>query len=243
MLEGYDVFNLDKVEKLIESIKPDFVINCIGIIKQLRASEDKIIPLEVNSLWPHRLAAICERHKVKMIHFSTDCVFSGNKGNYLENDLADARDIYGLSKLMGEVDYPHTLTLRTSIIGHELNSKVSLVDWFLSQKNQCKGYSKAVFSGFPTIVMSRFIEKYVLNNFFSGIYHFSSHPINKYELLKLVAKEYEKEIEINSSEELVIDRSLDSEKLKTLTSFQPDSWPVMIKEMHQYYLESSLYHR
>lgn len=239
LLDGYDIDDLEKVENLINSKKPDFVINCIGIIKQLKASEDKIISLEVNSLWPHKLASICERHNAKMIHFSTDCVFAGIKGNYLESDVADARDTYGLTKYMGEVDYPHTLTLRTSIIGHELISKISLVDWFLSQDRECKGFSKAIFSGFPTIVMARFLENHVFKKFVSGVYNFSSEPINKYELLKLIAKEYHKDIKINPSEELIIDRSLNSDKLRKITGFTPPSWPEMIKEMHSHYTESA----
>jgi dTDP-4-dehydrorhamnose reductase len=238
LLDGYDVYDLEKIEKLISLKKPDYVINCIGIIKQLKASEDKIISLEVNSLWPHKLAAICERQNSKMIHFSTDCVFAGTKGNYLDSDFADARDTYGLTKYMGEVDYPHTLTLRTSIIGHELNSKLSLVDWFLSQQNECKGFSKAIFSGFPTIVMARFLENYIFNNFISGIYNFSSEPINKFELLQLVAREYKKNIKINPSEELIIDRSLNSDKLRKMTGFTPQAWPVMIEEMYRHFVES-----
>ena len=238
LFTGYDIHNLEKIENLISELKPDFVINCVGIIKQLKASEDKIISLEVNALWPHKLAAICERQNAKMIHFSTDCVFSGLKGNYLETDIADARDTYGLTKFMGEVDYPHTLTLRTSIIGHELNSKLSLVDWFLSQNKECKGFTKAIFSGFPTIVMANFLENYILKNFFSGIYNFSSEPINKFDLLKLVAAEYKKDIVINPSTDLIIDRSLNSEKLKKITGFTPSSWPTMIKKMHQHYIES-----
>lgn len=243
LLNGYDIHDLEKIEKLISEKKPDFVINCVGIIKQLKASDDKIASLEVNSLWPHKLAAICERQNAKMIHFSTDCVFSGSKGNYLETDLADARDTYGLSKFMGEVDYSHTLTLRTSIIGHELNSRVSLVDWFLSQSSECKGFSKAIFSGFPTIVMANFINDYVLKNFFSGIYHFSSEPINKYDLLKLVMNEYKKDIVIKESQELVIDRSLNSDKLRNKTKFIPAAWPLMIKQMRQHSLESNFYQR
>jgi len=192
LMDGFDVHNLSVVAKQIENTKPDFVINCIGIIKQLKASKDKIASIEVNSLWPHQLAEICEKHNAKMVHFSTDCIFSGQKGNYTEADLADARDTYGLSKFMGEVDYPHTLTLRTSIIGHELNSNVSLIDWFLSQQNECKGYTKAIYTGFPTVVVANFLNDYVFKNFISGVYHFSSEPITKYELLNLVAKEYGK---------------------------------------------------
>lgn len=241
LLEGYDVDNLPNIDRLISEIKPDFVINCIGIIKQLKASKDKILSLEVNSLWPHRLAEICERHNAKMIHFSTDCVFSGSKGNYLESDLADARDTYGLSKFMGEVDYPHTLTLRTSIIGHELNSNVSLVDWFLSQKTECKGFTNAIYSGFPTLVVAKFLSDFFFKNFISGVYHFSSDPISKYDLLKLVAQEYKKDIIIHPSEELVIDRSLNSDRLRKALNFQPLPWPEMIKIMHEQYTGSGLY--
>lgn len=241
LLEGYDVDDLPKIEKLVGEIKPDFVINCIGIIKQLKASKDKVISLEVNSLWPHRLAEICERHNAKMIHFSTDCVFSGVKGNYLESDLADARDTYGLSKFMGEVDYPHTLTLRTSIIGHELNSQVSLVNWFMSQKSECKGYRKAIYSGFPTIVVARFLNDVIFKKFISGIYHFSSEPINKYDLLKLIAEVYGKRINILPSDELKIDRSLNSDRLRSELGWKPESWPSMIKTMHEHFISSGLY--
>lgn len=241
LLSGYEVNDLDKIEKLISEIKPDFVINCIGIIKQLKESKNKIVSIEVNSLWPHQLAEICENHKAQMIHFSTDCVFSGLKGNYFETDLADSRDIYGLSKYMGEVDYPHTLTLRTSIIGHELDTNVSLVDWFLSQSLECKGFTKAVYSGFPTIEVARFLNEYVFNDFASGIYQFSSEPINKYELLKLIAETYHKSITINPSDEIKIDRSLNSDRLRTRYSFIPESWPLMISKMHEHFLNSGLY--
>lgn len=244
LLTGYGIENLIKIEELIAEKKPDIVINCIGAIKQHKQhkeNKDKIFSLEVNSLWPHRLAEICERHGAKMIHFSTDCVFSGNKGNYVESDLADSRDTYGLSKFIGEVDYPHTLTLRTSIIGHELNSHVSLIDWFMSQKNECRGFTHAIFTGFPTIVVARFLEDEIFRKFISGVYHFSSEPINKYELLKLVAEVYGKKINIVPSSELKIDRSLNSDRLRTELNWKPESWPSMIKAMHEHFMNSGLY--
>ncbi len=241
LFQDCDVNNLDKIESLISNLKPDFVINCIGIIKQLKASSDKIASLEINSLWPHRLAELCDKNKSRMIHFSTDCVFAGSKGNYEESDLADARDTYGLSKFMGEVDYPHTLTLRTSIIGHELNSNVSLIDWFLSQKKECKGYTKAIYSGFPTVVVAQFLNDYIFKKFISGVYHFSSDPINKYDLLKLVATEYKKDIQIIPSEDVIIDRSLNSDRLRKELNFKPLPWPDMIKLMHTQYTELGLY--
>lgn len=241
LLTGYNIDDLEKIEKLIAEIKPDFVINCIGIIKQLKSSKDKILSLEVNSLWPHRLAELCGRYNSKMIHFSTDCVFTGEKGNYIETDLPDSRDTYGLTKLLGEVDYSHALTLRTSIIGHELNSNVSLISWFMSQQNECKGFSRAIYSGFPTIVVASFINEIILENFISGVYHFSSMPINKFELLKLVASEYSKKIIINPDDELKIDRSLNSDRLRSKLNWLPDTWPVMIKKMLVHYQNSGLY--
>lgn len=233
-----DTSNITKISGILESLKPDFVINSIGIIKQLKQSKDKIQSIEVNSIWPHQLAELCAKHNAKMIHFSTDCVFTGSKGNYNEEDLADARDTYGLSKFMGEVDYPHTLTLRTSIIGHELNSSVSLIDWFLSQSTECKGFTEAIYSGFPTVEIANFLNEYIFKNFVSGVYHLSSEPISKYDLLKIVAEVYGKPIQINPSQDLKIDRSLNSDKLRSLVGFKPKNWPELVKSMHGQFLEN-----
>lgn len=241
LYEGYETSDLFKVDQLINLIRPDYVINCIGIIKQLKESKNKISSIEINSLWPHKLAELCEKHNAKMIHFSTDCVFSGDKGNYKESDLADARDTYGLTKYLGESDTSNVLTLRTSIIGHELDSNVSLVDWFLSQKSECKGYTHAIYSGFPTVVVAKFLNDYVFNNFKSGVYQFSSEPINKFELIKLISKVYDKKITIHPNEDVVIDRSLNSDRLRESFNFKPQSWEDMIVQMHKHFLESGLY--
>lgn len=248
LLSGYKVpetkDDFVHIEKIIEQFRPDMILNCVGIIKQLKQSKDKIASLEVNSLWPHLLAEMAKKYESKMIHFSTDCVFSGDKGNYLESDLADARDTYGLSKYMGEVDYPNTLTLRTSIIGHELNSNNSLIDWFLSQKNECKGFAKAIYSGFPTIEVAYFLEQFIFKNFISGIYHFSSDPINKYELLQTVARIYQKKITIIRNEDFKIDRSLNSDLLRNKLGFKPKSWEEMIISMNKSYKENyNLYNK
>lgn len=236
LLTGYTVpeYREDflKVDTIIKQFKPDYILNCIGIIKQLKESKDKTLSLEVNSLWPHRLAEMAAKNNSRVIHFSTDCVFSGSKGNYTEEDFADARDTYGLSKYLGEIAYDNSLTLRTSIIGHELRSNNSLIDWFLTQQNECKGFSKAIYSGFPTIEVAYFIEQFVFHNFFSGLYHFSSEPISKYELLKLVASEYKKEIKIIENPDIVIDRSLCSNRLRNQIGFKPKSWEELIKSMH-----------
>lgn len=244
LINNVNIEDLSNLENIIKILSPDIVINCIGIIKQLQESKNKIVSIEINSLFPHKLSEICEKYQARVIHFSTDCVFSGNKGNYTEEDLADARDTYGLTKYMGEIDYPHALTLRTSIIGHELNSSVSLLDWFLSQEKVCNGFTHAIFSGFPTITVARFINMFVIpNDELCGIYNFSSEPISKFDLLMKIKKQYQKNIQIYPSDKLKIDRSLDSTKLKEKINFKNQTWDEMIAEMHLHFKTSSYYSR
>jgi dTDP-4-dehydrorhamnose reductase len=146
-----DANKFDTVVRTLASNQPDVVINCVGVIKQLSAAKDPQTCIAVNALLPHRLAKVCEGIGARLIHISTDCVFSGNKGGYVESDFPDCSDLYGRTKLLGEVDYPHAVTLRTSIIGHELNRSVSLIDWFLVQEGRVRGFTKAIYSGFPTV--------------------------------------------------------------------------------------------
>lgn len=217
--------------------KPDVVINCIGIIKQLPSANDHLESLAINATLPHRLAKYCDAVGARLVHFSTDCVFSGKQGGYREDDFPDAYDLYGRTKFLGEVSYDNCVTLRTSIIGHELNRSKSLIDWFLSQSSEVKGFAKAVFSGLPTIEVARVVKEYVIpNSSLSGLYHLSVDPINKYDLLNLVASTYGKSIKITADDKLVIDRSLNSDRFRTVTGFQPKAWPDLIKEMHQEYL-------
>ena len=244
LINDVNIEDLNNLENIIKILTPDIVINCVGIIKQLQESKNKIVSIEINALFPHKLSEICEKYKARVIHFSTDCVFSGEKGNYKETDLADARDTYGLTKYMGEIDYPHTLTLRTSIIGHELNSAVSLLDWFLTQDKACNGFTEAIFSGFPTITVARFLNNFVFpNEELSGVYNFSSDPISKYDLLLKIKKQYQKNIQISPSDKLKIDRSLDSSKLKEKINFKNQSWDEMIADMHAHFNSSQLYSR
>lgn len=169
-----EVFRLERVttevdaedfvalRQVIERIRPDWVINCIGLIKQQQLAQEAVPAISLNALLPHRLAKVCKENGARLLHISTDCVFSGASGNYTEKDTADAEDLYGRTKLLGEVDYPHCLTLRTSIIGHELNGKHGLLEWFLAQKGTIKGFRRAFFSGLPTIELARVISDYVL---------------------------------------------------------------------------------
>ena len=199
-------------------------------------ANDPLSALPINAMLPHRLSRLCGLINAKLIHISTDCVFSGRKGMYAETDVSDAEDLYGKSKYIGEVsDQPHVLTLRTSIIGHELGSSSSLIDWFLSQSGTVKGYSKAIFSGLPTVEVARVIVDYVIpNSDLRGLYHLSVEPIDKYSLLREVARVYEKDMTIIPSDELSIDRSLDSTRFRSLVGYVPPSWLDLIKAMHLY---------
>lgn len=240
LFKGVEVNNVASVEDVIANVKPNVVINCIGLIKQHGISKQHVDAVSINSLLPHQIAAICDRYNAKFIHFSTDCVFSGEKGVYVESDIPDAQDLYGKSKCLGEVCYAPHLTLRTSIIGHELSSNVSLIDWFLLQKGTTKGFSKAVFSGLPTCVISKILTENIFpiissTDELTGLYHLSVEPIDKYSLLQLVSSVYSKDIEIVESTELIIDRSLNSEHLRKIINFQVPSWESLITDMYTDY--------
>ena len=232
---GVDVNNFDTVNNVIKQQKPDIVINCVGLVKQLLEANDPLIVLPINSLFPHMLARCCAEYGARVIHMSTDCVFSGSKGGYLDDDIPDAHDLYGVSKRLGEIDYPNAITLRTSIIGHELNGNRSLIDWFLSQEGSVKGFSEAVFSGLPTVEIARIIKDYVIpNKKLRGLYHVSADPINKYDLLSIVADIYGHNTRIIKDTDLKIDRSLDSTRFRAVTGFKPDPWHEMITKMKNF---------
>jgi len=237
IISDVDVLNHLTLVTILERVKPDYVINCIGLVKQLAEVDDPLITLPINSLLPHHLARLCALSGARLLQMSTDCVFSGDKGNYTEADTSDATDLYGKSKYLGEVSYPNALTIRTSIIGHELQSQHSLVDWFLSQNENCNGYSKAIFSGFPTIVLSEIIHDFILvNQKLSGVYHVAASPISKFDLLSLISDVYGKSIQINKNDKVTIDRSLNATKFNTETGYQPPPWPHLIQSMHNYYI-------
>ena len=236
LLEGLDVSNLNEVRHTLFNYKPDVVINCIGIVKQLEDAENPLVSIPINSLLPNQLAALCAEINARLIHFSTDCVFSGDKGMYKEGDFPDANDLYGRSKFLGEVAYqPHVLTLRTSIIGHELSGSHSLVNWFLAQSKKVLGYKNAIFSGLPTIEVAKIIDKYILDKSdLFGLYHLSVNPINKYDLLCLIKKQYGKNIEIQADDKVTINRSLDSDRFMGAVGYVPKDWPTLISEMHDF---------
>ena len=235
LIAGVDVENPDLLVKVLDQIRPDVVVNCAGLTKHKPEADDPLVSIPINTLMPHRLAGLCKLVGARLIHVSTDCVFSGEKGRYIETDFADARDVYGKSKALGEVLYPHTITLRTSTIGHELQSQYGLLDWFLAQQGSCKGYTRAIFSGLPTVVFAQVIRDVVIpHKQLSGLYHIAAEPIGKFDLLKLIAEIYGKSIDIVPYEKLVIDRSLDAKHFQMATGYIVPAWPELIKLMHAY---------
>lgn len=229
-----DVLNQKLLSDTIIDLKPEVVINCIGVVKQYVDSKDPLVALPLNSMLPHQLLKFCTPINARVIHISTDCVFSGKKGNYVESDISDAEDLYGRSKYIGELnDFKNAITIRTSIIGHELSTHKSLIDWFLSKNSSVKGFRRAIFSGLPTIELAYIIDKYVLpNKNLYGLYHVSAKPINKFELLSLVAKVYKKNIQIVADDELKIDRSLNSDRFTSETGYTVPDWSILIKKMY-----------
>ena len=241
--DSVDANYFDSVIRALASVQPDIVINCIGIIKHLPGASDPLTAITVNALLPHRISLISRAAGARLIHISTDCVFDGEKGMYTENDQSNAKDLYGRTKYLGEVAYPHCVTLRTSIIGHELKGRYGLIEWFLAQTQKVRGFRKAIYSGFPTIELARIIRDYVLPTpELNGIYHVSSGPISKYDLLCLVAQRYGKVIEIEPYEDFVQDRSLDSTIFRETTGYEPPSWDKLIEMMHSDFLANRNYY-
>ena len=240
---GVDALVFDTVIRALAAIQPDYIINCIGLIKQDRLAHDSLSAITVNSQLPHRLSLVCRSAKAHLIHISTDCVFDGSKGNYSEDDPSDAKDLYGRSKFLGEVNYPHCVTIRTSIIGHELKGKRSLVEWFLAQKGTIKGFTKAYFTGFPTIELAQIINDYFISPTqpLQGLFHVASAPISKYDLLVLMKESYQNQVDIEPSDDFKIDRSLNASRFEEATGFQPEPWPEMIKAMHEDFRLSGYY--
>lgn len=232
LISGVDVESQDSLVRVFARVKPDVVINCVGLVKQLSDVNDPLVAVPLNTLLPHRLAQLCNLVGSRLIHVSTDCVFSGEKGAYLESDLADARDVYGRSKLMGEVDYPHCVTLRTSIIGQELSGHRSLVGWFLSQTGPISGYRRAIFSGLPTVELASVVLNSVLpNKGLIGLYHVAAEPISKFDLLSLIGEVYGHRIEIRADDSFQIDRSLNAKRFNDLTGYKPPAWRELVSRM------------
>ena len=232
LLSGVTAEDFDTVRRAVESTRPDIVVSCIGVVKQRDEAKDPVVSLTVNSLFPHRLAALCAPAGVRILHVSTDCVFSGRSGGYQESDEPDAVDLYGRTKHLGEVSGPGALTIRTSMIGRELATSQGLVEWFLGQSGHVPGFTRAIFSGLTTIELSRVILREVESpNPLQGVYHVAASPISKYDLLLLLNRAFARGLTIVPDESVRIDRSLDGSRFAAATGYMPPAWPVMIDEM------------
>lgn len=225
------------LEKIIFQAKPDVVINCVGIIKQINSSSNDSNSKLINSDFPHLIQSLQKNFNFRFIHYSTDCVFNGDKGDYKEEDKPNCRDVYGLTKLKGEITKNNKcLTIRTSIIGHELNSNISLLDWFLSTKGEIEGFSKAFFSGLTSLEHAKVLEKFIIpNKKLSGLFHLSGDKIDKYSLLKLASEIYNHDVKIKRNTSFRIDRSLNSKKFNRFTGYNPPSWEKMLEELRDFF--------
>ena len=228
---GVDANNFDTIIRAFASVKPDIVINCIGLIKQLPLASDPLSAITINSLLPHRISLICQSAGTKMIHISTDCVFDGKAGGYKETDIPNATDIYGRTKFAGEV--PDALTLRTSIIGRELGTCHGLLEWFLSKRGtKVQGYKKSLFSGVTTNELSKLVYDIISSRKnLTGLYHVAAMPVSKFDLLAGINYYLENKVEIEPVDGEIIDRSLNGHKLKCDFKYTPPNWNEMLKEM------------
>lgn len=243
-IEGVDLIKPGAPEHIIAFTKPDLVVNCVGIIKQLDEVANVPQTIYINALLPHLLSQACAAHGARLVHPSTDCVFDGVKGGYREDSHPNATDLYGKSKHLGEVTgASHALTLRTSIIGHEIGRSVSLVDWFLTQSGKVRGFRKAIYTGLPTVELANIVRNIVIPNpGLSGLFQVASAPINKYDLLCLVRERYGHDIEIEPYDDFVIDRSLNADAFKAATGYVAPEWPELVDRMYQASPYSQLIH-
>ena len=233
LFAGVDVDKHDALVRIFAQTSPDVVINCIGLTKHHEKASDPLLAIPVNALLPHRIAELCAVAGARLVHVSTDCVFSGVKGGYTEEDAADAKDVYGKAKYLGEVAYPHTITLRTSTIGHELQSRYGLLEWFLAQKKHCTGFRHAIFSGLPNTVFAQLVRDVVIPQAdLSGLYHVGAEAIGKFDLLRLIARVYGKDIDISMDDQFAVDRSLNSDRFREATGYIAPAWPVLVQAMH-----------
>ncbi|MFZ0037471.1 MAG: SDR family oxidoreductase [Candidatus Acidiferrales bacterium] len=233
VIEHCDAADFRKLENLLLENKPNFVINCIGIVKQRPQANQAVPSIAVNALLPHQLAEVCGRWGGKLIHFSTDCVFSGKRGNYNEADLPDAEDLYGRTKALGELTDSTALTLRTSIIGRELAHSESLLEWFLRQEHRrISGFTRAMYSGVTTNYMARVVANLIATSSnLSGLYQVASAAISKFDLLCLLRKAYGLDVAIHPDSKFFCDRSMKGDKFEEATGQLCPAWPELVSEL------------
>ena len=234
-----NILDFEEIKKKIKNIRPDILINCIGITNKVQKNNTSYFEdlIRVNSLFPHMLHRISLDLNARLIHLSTDCIYSGNKGNYNENDLPDPIDAYGRSKLLGELNYENTLTIRKSVVGHEFLTKKGLLEWFLDQNKIVQGYKNVIFSGLTVLELARLIDIYIIpRNDLKGIFHVSGEPISKFDLLKIFNEIYNKSIKIVPNESIKINRTLNGSHFNKVTGYKINSWSSLIKSMYEFNL-------
>ena len=237
-----DALNLEMLTNLFKDFRPDVVINCISLSKSILNQADPARLIPVYSLLPHILSNLCTQFGARLVHISSDGVFSGRTGNYSEQDTPDAVDIYGRAKLLGEVTSENAVSLRTSMIGHDATAQNGLISWFLKQSGHCRGYPEAIFSGFPVVVLAQIIRDYVIpNTALSGVYHVASDPISKYDLLQLVSEIYGRSVKVLPDTSVRIDRSLNADKFNAATNYKPPSWAMLVELMREDFLATNKY--
>ena len=230
---GVSAQDFDSVARAFALARPEAVVNCVGVVKQDAAAKDPLTSISVNSLFPHRLAQLARAAGARLVHLSTDCVFSGRAGNYDEGARPDAEDLYGRTKLLGEVGGEGALTIRTSMIGRELAGAHGLLEWFLSQEGgRVRGFERAVFSGFTTGALAELLAAVVGEHpGLSGVRHAAAAPIDKFALLSLIKEVYGLRVEIEPDSAFVCDRSLDGSRFREETGLSAPAWPEMIRRM------------
>lgn len=233
VINGIDLVDFNRLSHLLLRLKPDFIVNCIGIIKQRDEASSHISTITVNSLLPHQLAELCAQWGGRLIHFSTDCVFSGHQGMYKEEDLSDAEDLYGKTKFLGETTEANAVTIRTSIIGRELANHRSLLDWFLSNKSgRIKGYRKSIYSGLTTNHLAEVVAEIILHHpQLQGVYQVASEPISKYDLLCLLREAYALDVAIDPVDGENTNRSMDGSRFRGATGYVCPPWPTLVQQL------------
>jgi dTDP-4-dehydrorhamnose reductase len=232
-IDEVDVLSDRDLDRALAVASPDVIVNAVGVVKQRREAERATSTIAVNALLPHRLADRCVAAGTRLIHVSTDCVFSGSRGSYTEADVPDARDLYGRSKLLGEVARPGCVTLRTSIVGREIGSSHGLVEWFLSHRGETvPGYTRARFSGLTTIELARLIATLVQSDQdLAGLWHVAGEPIAKYDLLSMVNDQFRLGSTLEADDSFICDRTLDASRFMNATGYRPPTWAEMVAEL------------
>jgi dTDP-4-dehydrorhamnose reductase len=235
VIADVDAMDWSSLDGLLCELKPSVIVNCVGIVKQRAEAKEAIPSIIINSLLPHRLAGWCERWSARLIHFSTDCVFSGERGNYSEEDHSDAKDVYGKTKFLGEVAGRKALTLRTSMIGRELTQFASLLEWFLSQgRGPVKGYTRAFYSGVTTNYLAELVARIIEEKpELHGLYQVTAPTISKFELLGLLRDAYQKDVEVVADDSFFCDRSMKGDKFVADTGYRCPPWAELIAQLAQ----------